>query len=441
MRSDVSSRFLSGLSIKPRHRTIAVVGSGGKTSLIWRLAEELVQTGQKVAVTTTTHMAIEKERPFALNGEGAAALILKHGYVLVASIDRQKKKLCALPCEKLKELSGICDVLLIEADGARKKPFKIPMEWEPVIPDFTDLVIAVSGLDSLGNPIKEAAYCPQETALFLGKKETDIISYEDMIKAVTSRKGLLKGVGEREYRVYLNKTDTVKEEEMLDKLREELFDMGIQFFCGSLRKKKKNTALIMLAAGNSRRFGANKLLYEIEGSPMYQRTLSCLFKAQKEVLKKTGVFCPVTVVTQYREIGEAAEKMGAKVCYNPHPEEGISSSLKIGLKENKEADACLFTVADQPWLTWESVMRLLEVFWESEKGMACMQNGDKKGNPCIFSKRYYEELFSLTGDVGGKRILKGHPMDIAVYQPECEKELEDIDYMDDREIKKRGDRP
>lgn len=292
-----SSEFLSGLYIKPSHRTIAVVGSGGKTSLIWRLAEELVQTGQKVAVTTTTHMAIEKERPLALNGEGAAALILKHGYVLAASIDRQKKKLCALPCEKLKELSGICDVLLIEADGARKKPFKIPMEWEPVIPDFTDLVIAVSGLDSLGNPIKEAAYCPQETALFLGKKETDIISYEDMIKAVTSREGLLKGVGEREYRVYLNKMDTVKERETLDKIRKELSDMGVQVFCGSLREKKKNTALIMLAAGNSRRFGANKLLYEIEGSPMYQRTLSCLFKAQKEVLKKTGVFCPVTVVT------------------------------------------------------------------------------------------------------------------------------------------------
>lgn len=438
MRS-VSSEFLSGLHIRPSHRIIAVVGSGGKTSLIWRLTEELVQAGKKVAVTTTTHMAIEKERPFALDGEGAEALIFKHGYVLVASIDIQKKKLSSLPYEKLKKLSELCDVLLIEADGARKKPFKIPMEWEPVIPDFTDLVIAVCGLDSLGKSIKEAAYCPRETALFLGKKETDIICPQDMIKAVSSRDGLLKGVGEREYRVYLNKMDTVKERKTLNKIRRELSDMGVQVFCGSLREKKKNTAWIMLAAGNSRRFGANKLLYEIEGSPMYQRTLSCLFKAQKEVLKKTEIFCPVTVVTQYKEVGETAEKMGAKVCYNPHPEEGISSSLKIGLKENKEADACLFTVADQPWLTWESVMGLLEVFWESEKGMACMQNGEKKGNPCIFSRKYYEKLFSLTGDVGGKQILNAHPTDIVVYQTKGERELEDIDYMDEREIKKRGE--
>lgn len=437
--SDVSSRFLSGLHIKPSHRTIAVVGSGGKTSLIWRLTEEIVQTGKKVAVTTTTHMAMEKECPFAPDGEGAEALILKYGYVLAASIDRQKEKLCALPYEKLKELSELCDVLLIEADGARKKPFKIPMEWEPVIPEFTDLVIAVSGLDSLGKTIKEAAYRPLETALFLGKKETDVISPEDMIRAVSHKNGLLKGVGNREYRVYFNKTDTVKEKETLDKIRRELLHMGIPVFCGSLREKKKNTAFIMLAAGNSRRFGANKLLHEIEGVPMYERTLSCLLKVQEEVLKKTGDFCPVTVVTQYREIGEAAEKRGARVFYNPNPEEGISSSLKIGLKANEEADSCLFTVADQPWLTWESVMGLLEAFWESEKGMACMQSGEKRGNPCIFSEKYYDRLFSLTGDVGGKRILNAYPMDIAVYQTEHEKELEDIDYMDNREIKKRGD--
>ena len=279
--SYVSSKFLSGLHIKPSHKRIAVVGSGGKTGLIWRLTEELVQAGKKVAVTTTTHMAMEKERPFAPDGEGAEALILRHGYVLAASIDRQKEKLCALPYEKLRELSGICDVLLVEADGARKKPFKIPMEWEPVIPEFTDIVIAVSGLDSLGQTIKEAAYRPFETALFLGKKETDVISPEDMIRAVSDKNGLLKGVGDREYRVYLNKMDTVKEREILDRIRRELSDMDIPVFFGSLREKKKNTALIMLAAGSSRRFGENKLLYKIEGIPMYERTLSCLLKVQE----------------------------------------------------------------------------------------------------------------------------------------------------------------
>ena len=78
--------------------------------------------------------------------------------------------------------------------------------------------------------------------------------------------------------------------------------------------------------------------------------------------------------------------------------------------------------------------------WHLDVYKRQMQNGEKKGNPCIFSRKYYEKLFSLTGDVGGKKILNAHPTDIVVYQTKGERELEDIDYMDNREIKKRGER-
>lgn len=75
-----------------------------------------------MAVTTTTHMAIEKERPFALNGEGAEALIFKHGYVLAASIDIQKKKLSSLPCEKLKNFQS-CVMCFLLRQTEREKAF------------------------------------------------------------------------------------------------------------------------------------------------------------------------------------------------------------------------------------------------------------------------------------------------------------------------------
>ena len=63
--------------------------------------------------------------------------------------------------------------------------------------------------------------------------------------------------------------------------------------------------LIMLAAGNSRRFGSNKLLYTIEGEPMYRHILSELMKV-REVLKEQGHSCEITVVTQYEEIAAEA---------------------------------------------------------------------------------------------------------------------------------------
>ena len=133
-------------------------------------------------------------------------------------------------------------------------------------------------------------------------------------------------------------------------------------------------ALIMLAAGNSRRFGGNKLLYEIDGNPMYRYILERLIAVAgaggqgKEVsscvletgsLKNIKQEMTVTVVTQYEEIEEEARALGVPVYINPHPDEGISSSLKIGLKANLDADACLFTVSDQPWLTAGTIRQLI----------------------------------------------------------------------------------
>lgn len=185
-------------------------------------------------------------------------------------------------------------------------------------------------------------------------------------------------------------------------------------------------ALIMLAAGNSLRFGSNKLYYTIEGKPMYLHILERLIQVT-ERMNGAGLSCSVTVVTQYKAIKRQAERMGAKVLYNMHPEEGISSSLKIGLSINKDADACLFTVSDQPWLDAETIMTLIGKFLASEKGIACLCEEDVPGNPCIFSKDYYRELLSLTGDTGGKRVIRLHRDDTLMVPAKDVRQLKDMD--------------
>ena len=177
-------------------------------------------------------------------------------------------------------------------------------------------------------------------------------------------------------------------------------------------------AVIMLAAGNSRRFGSNKLLFEIEGRPMYQHTLDKLAAIPDVSL---------TVVTQYDEVAQEAMAKGARVLYNPHPDEGISSSLKIGLKANLDADACLFAVADQPWLSQDTPGKLIQLFLASGKGIACVSCGGKLGNPCIFSQKYYPELLELTGDTGGKHVITAHREDTALLPVEDSRELTDVD--------------
>ena len=159
---------------------------------------------------------------------------------------------------------------------------------------------------------------------------------------------------------------------------------------------------------------------------MYRHILSELMKV-REVLKEQGHICEITVVTQYEEIAAEAEKCGAQVLYNLHPDEGISSSLKIGLRRNREMDACLFTVSDQPWLRGETILALIGVFLRERKGIACVEYEGKLGNPCAFSERYYGELMGLEGDVGGKRVVVRNRGDVAVMKVVDGMEVTDVD--------------
>ena len=191
-------------------------------------------------------------------------------------------------------------------------------------------------------------------------------------------------------------------------------------------------AMIMLAAGNSRRFGANKLLYEVDGMPMYKHVLGQLIEVKNRLEK--GPESKITVVTQYRAIAENGVEQGIQVLYNPHPEMGISSSLKIGLNANLDADAVLFTVSDQPWLTSKTIYEMILAFEASGKELACISSQGKLGNPCIFKKKYYKELLALEGDKGGKKVLMKHLEDTFIYETKNVREMEDIDYLAQTEM-------
>ena len=69
----------------------------------------------------------------------------------VADIEEASGKMCSIEAGKLQKLASLCDVMLIEADGAKHKPLKVPADWEPVIPEFADIVVSVIGLDCLAS--------------------------------------------------------------------------------------------------------------------------------------------------------------------------------------------------------------------------------------------------------------------------------------------------
>lgn len=240
--------------------------------------------------------------------------------------------------------------------------------------------------------------------------------------------------------------------------------------------------IIYMAAGYSRRFGSNKLFYELDGKPMYRHLLDHLIeiKDRYNKLKNTGTNKPldsdemdadtvidtyigtdtglskkpgkktknaesnnpvidITVVTRYREILDYCACIpDCHAVLSPDSEKGISYTIKAGImavQEQKKTgmqDYYMFAVADQPYLKSQSVIKLIDKVLENKgnmKSVFSLRCGDTVGNPCVFHSSLIPQLLSLEGDKGGRSVAKKY--DCVYVDIADERELTDIDTLSD----------
>ncbi len=184
----------------------------------------------------------------------------------------------------------------------------------------------------------------------------------------------------------------------------------------------KDCGICLLAAGSSTRFGSNKLLYEKNGKPLFLN-----------MFDKMSVFssCVKTVVTGYEEIESKAPEYRISVTENKSPEKGISESVKLGLEhilsDKPDTKAIMFAVCDQPELSEKTMYKLMVCHGMNEDKICSPEAGGKNGNPVIFGKKFFPELMELTGDTGGKSVIKRHLSELVTI-PVDEAELKDLDY-------------
>jgi molybdenum cofactor cytidylyltransferase len=115
----------------------------------------------------------------------------------------------------------------------------------------------------------------------------------------------------------------------------------------------------------------------------------------------------VVVVSNDPAFGDALAGLPLTMVENPHPEEGISSSIAVGLAVLPEAtSAALVGVADQPYLTKEAVEKLVHAF--SPGRIVVPRYGDHRGNPPVFDRRFFADLMELRGDRGGQVVVDAH---------------------------------
>ena len=159
---------------------IAVVGSGGKTTLVHKLAAQYRAEGKTVFVTTTTHMFVEEATLLTDDADKIIHALQETGYAMAGI--REGNKIKSLSRETFEKVCSFADVVLVEADGSKHMPLKFPNSSEPVIPDRVDRIIVVWGPHGLHKPAREVCHRLDLVLQCLGIREDTPITQEHVQK-------------------------------------------------------------------------------------------------------------------------------------------------------------------------------------------------------------------------------------------------------------------
>ncbi len=191
-------------------------------------------------------------------------------------------------------------------------------------------------------------------------------------------------------------------------------------------KPGRRIAAIVLAAGRSTRMGgANKLLAEINGRQLVRI-------AAEEALASQAR--PVIVVTghQHERVEAALKGIDVRLAHNGDFADGLSSSLKVGIAAvPADVDGAIVCLGDMPQVNAQLIDRLLAAF-DPEKGALVVVPTieGKRGNPVVWSRRFFPELAALDGDVGARHLIASYPEAVTELPVAGKAALVDVDTPD-----------
>ena len=440
---------------------VSFVGAGGKTSAIFQLAREIINRktvtlapyahlpwravpGSAGVVTSTTHLGAWQTR-FAdhhiiANHPGDIQLPAEGVILVTGEIENGRTKpVNEAVLNWLHENSKANSIpLLIEADGSRQKPLKAPAKHEPSIPEFTDIVVVVAGLSALGKPLTDQNVHRAEIFSHLsGLQINQIITPNVITRMMIHSQGGSKNIPLNARRVvFLNQADTPELQSIGGSMARELLDHFDSVIVGRLKNSEfqtfERTAGIILAAGESTRFGAPKQLLDWKGKPFVRQLAETALQA--------GLW-PVVVVTGFHaaDVEFALNGLPVEIILNPEYQQGQSTSIHAGVKtllppppysgtspKSAQSDsqniknplggfgggrvgAAIFLLADQPQIPVDMIRTLIDLHGQNMQAiLAPLVLEDRRANPVLFDRDTFPDLMQLTGDVGGRGIFNKH---------------------------------
>ena len=436
---------------------VTLVGAGGKTSGLFRLADEAVADGRRVVTTTTTRifasqaeqapsrLVLEPDRSAAIDWGALEAKLARHGHcLLVTSLAGPKCE--GLPPQVVDTLAarahelGI-SLIAVEGDGSRRRPVKAPAPHEPVIPDCTTHLVPVVGLDALGLPLAEPyVHRPERMRALLQEADASTRLTPRMIARLVVEP-YVRGERERQWPVasdqwsvratggarliaLLNKVESAPRLAAARQIAQRLSKQNQPTLIGAVGPESRNairerwepTTAIVLAAGASQRMGQPKQLLRWQGEPLVTRAA--------RIALQSGASEAIVISGAVSEQVEAAleplrRDSGGRLrlVFNADWQEGQAGSVRVAVEALPAAcEAALFLPVDQPRLPAALLRRLWQT-WRGGSDLAAVAVGGAiRGAPALFDRRYFGLLKRVEGDRGGGMLLQRHAADISAIE-------------------------
>ena len=180
---------------------------------------------------------------------------------------------------------------------------------------------------------------------------------------------------------------------------------------------------LLLAAGQSSRFGSNKLLHPlIDDKPML------LVTAEKLATVLPGSI--VVISNELRTLTTQLEQLGLRVVVNEHAQQGMGSSIACGVGASQDASGWLIMLADMPYINIETI-RLIADKLENGTGIVAPTLDQQRGHPVGFSRCFKAELLALNKDTGAREIINNHLDQLEPVAVSDAGVITDIDHVSD----------
>ncbi len=420
-----------------RGSVVSLVGGGGKTTAMFRLAAELSSAGMRTVATSTTHINEEQALipPAAIRPDRLDELspcLDRHGQCLIIGAPDGKGRVGGVSKEFIAglRLRPDVDAILIEADGSRSLPFKAPGEHEPVVSEWTTVLVPVAGMNAVGLPLdEEHVHRAAIAASLANEKPGAPVSPETIARVLAHPKGGAKHCPAAARLIpLLNKADVSRGMDAAARIAGMLLaDPAVDSAIVSsmtgdppVREVWTPVAGIVLAAGPSSRFGATKQILPWGNSTLVARCAKTALDA--------GLDPVIAVLGRDAEkTAEALAGLPVRLAYNPDFCSGRSSSIRKGLEALPlRAGAAMFLPADHSFAGPALVKALVEAHRRTLAPACAPSFEGRRGGPALFDKALFRELRELSGDDGEEILLEKH-RDAVVSVPAGPDVLPDID--------------